>query len=220
MGEYLFAGKYGVPKNPALADKLLTAFCNQGDLRACDDLGHHLLGLFDDSDKPEAPLADIANAKIRGRGLLDKVCRANVGHSEGNCATLGRVLVADNDPKGRALLAERCPTAKGDTCVFLGRSYLEGKGGPVDKAKGYEALLASKDDDAMMKAALAIQAGDGVKKDAARAKTILEKLCKEEEYAKACKALGGAKPGAKPGLAPAPAKGPAKPAPAKPAPKK
>ncbi len=219
MGEYLFAGKYGVPKNPALADKVLTAFCNQGDLRACEDLGHHLLGLFDDSDKPEAPLAEIPNAKTRGRGLLDKVCRANVPHSASTCATLGRVLVADNDPKGRALLAERCPTAKGDTCVFLGRSYLDGKGGPVDKAKGYDALLASNDDDAMMTAALAIRSGDGVKKDAAKAKAILEKLCKDEEYEKACKALGGAKPGAKPAAL---AKGaaPAKPAPAKPAPKK
>lgn len=216
MGEYFFAGKYGVPKNPALADKLLSAFCSQGDLRACDDLGHHLLGLFDNEDKAEAPIAEIPNAKARGRGLLDKVCRSGGSRAESNCATLGRVMVEDNDPKGRALLAEKCPTAKSDTCIFLARSYLEGKGGPVDKAKAYEALLTSNDDASMMKAALAIQSGDGVKKDAAKAKAILEKLCKDEEYAKACKALGGGKPGAAPALA----KGPAKPAPKKPAPKK
>lgn len=192
MGEYFFAGKHGIPKNPAVADRLLTAFCNQGDLRACDDLGHHLLGLFEDEDKPEAPIA-LPNAKARGRALLEKNCRAGVRNSVSSCATLGRVLAEDNDPKGRALLAERCSISKGDACLYLSRSYLDGKGGPVDKPKAYEAMVASKDDDATFKAAMAIRNGDGVKKDPARAKTLLEKLCKDEEYKKACEAVGGAK---------------------------
>lgn len=191
-GEYFFAGKYGVPKNPTMGDKLLTAFCNQGDMKACDDLGHHLLGLFEDEDKAENPNAAISNAKSRGRALLDKVCRSgSTSRTAANCATLGRVLAEDDDAKGRVLLTERCASdKKGDACIFLGRSYLSGKGGRVDKAKAYEAFLKSNDDDSMHQAALAIEKGDGVKKDAARAKEILTKLCKEEEHKPSCRALG------------------------------
>lgn len=204
MGEYLFAGSNGIPKAPAKGDKLLSAFCAQGDLKACDDLGLHLLGLFDDDEVAERPNPEIANAKARGRGYLEKVCRSSSGKAPRACIVLGRVLAEDNDPKGRAVLAERCDKAgSGDACVYLGRSYWDGKGGAVDKTKAVDSFLKSKDDDAMTRAALALQKGDGVKKDAARAKQILDKLCKEEEHKPACEASGASK------AAPVVAKGPA-----------
>ncbi len=191
MGEYLFQGKYGVPNMPANADKLLGMFCSQGDMKACDDLGLHLLGLFDDDDKPERPNTDVPNSKARGRGLLEKVCRSTSSKASRACTVLGRVLVEDNDPKGRALHTERCATPNaGSACAFLGRALMDGKGGPADKAKGVDLLLKSNDDDAMTLAALAIQKGDGVKKDPVKAKAILEKLCKEERHKPACDAGG------------------------------
>lgn len=192
MGEYLFQGKYGIPKSPATADKLLGMFCSQGDIKACDDLGLHLLGLFDDDDKPEVANPDIPNAKVRGRAILEKVCRSTTNKAARACTVLGRVLAEDNDPKGRVLLTERCAADNhGDACMFLGRSFMDGKGGPADKAKGVELLLKSNDEDAMTRAAIAIQKGDGVKKDPAKAKSILEKLCKEEHHKAACEAGGG-----------------------------
>jgi len=196
MGEYLFVGKYGIPRKPDLADKLLTAFCKQGDLAACRDLGEHLLGLFEDSDKPEKPVSEISDAKPRGRALLDKVCKAG-GPYVGSCGVLGRVLAEDNDPKGRVLLAEQCDSKGGDPCMNLGKALINGKGGPVDKAKGVDLLLKAKDDDATFLAAQMIDKGDGVKKDPARAKKMLETLCKKEEHKPSCEALsGGAAPAA------------------------
>lgn len=204
MAEYLFEGSNGIPKLPANGDKLLSAFCAQGDMTACDDLGLHLLGLYDDDDKPERPNTDIPNAKVRGRGYLEKVCKSTSAKGPRACVVLGRVLAEDNDPKGRALLTERCDkSGSGDACHFLGRSYWDGKGGPADKAKAVELLLKSKDDDAMTRAGIALMKGDGVKKDAARGKQILDKLCKDEEHKPACEAAGGAT--TKP-AAPAPAK--------------
>ena len=199
-----FEGSNGIPKLPANGDKLLSAFCAQGDMTACDDLGLHLLGLYDDDDKPERPNTDIPNAKVRGRGYLEKVCKSTSAKGPRACVVLGRVLAEDNDPKGRALLTERCDkSGSGDACHFLGRSYWDGKGGPADKAKAVELLLKSKDDDAMTRAGIALMKGDGVKKDAARGKQILDKLCKDEEHKPACEAAGGAT--TKP-AAPAPAK--------------
>ena len=46
----------------------------------------------------------------------------------------------------------------------------------------------------MTRAGVALMKGDGVKKDAARGKQILDKLCKDEEHKPACEAVGGGAP--------------------------
>ena len=192
MGELLFAGKNGVARDPARGDALLTQFCNQGDVASCYDLGQHLLGLFEDDDKPEAPLAELPGARARGRAMLDKACRSGDKKTVRACVVLGRVLVEDNDARGRSLLAERCSAdGKGDACLFLGRALIDGKGGPADKSAGIESLLRSGDDDAMFSAAQSLDRGDGVKKDPGRARQILGKLCSEEEHRPSCAALKG-----------------------------
>lgn len=194
QGEYLFAGKHGIARDPARADALLSQFCKQGDISSCHDLGQHLLGLYEDDDRPESPLAGIPDARARGRALLEKTCRSGQKQTARACVVLGRILVEDNDPKGRALLAERCSAdGKGDACIFLGRALVAGKGGPADKAAGVETLLKSSDDDAMFTAAQALDRGDGVKKNAARAREILGKLCTQEEHKPSCEALKGGK---------------------------
>ncbi|RYE92608.1 MAG: sel1 repeat family protein [Myxococcales bacterium] len=200
MGEYLFAGRYGIARNASRADALLTQFCTQGDIASCHDLGQHLLGLYEDDDRPEAPLAEIPNARSRGRALLDRTCRSGEKKTARACVVLGRILVEDNDPKGRALLSERCSAdGKGDACLFLGRAMVGGKGGPVDRAAGVETLLKSADDDAMFTAAQALDRGDGVTKNPARAREILGKLCAQEEHKPSCEALKGGAPSGKGG---------------------
>ena len=60
----------------------------------------------------------------------------------------------------------------------------------------------------MTLAALAIQKGDGVKKDPAKAKAILEKLCKEERHKPACDAGGASASGTSAKTGPAGTKAP------------
>lgn len=194
IGEYNFAGKY-IARDPRTGDKVLTQFCNQGDIKACYDLGQHLLGLFVDEDKPENPVAEIPDAKVRGRALYEKTCKEAGDWVAGKraCNVLARILLDDNDARGRAVLASRCPAnGEGEACGLLGRAMFDGKGGAADKAKGIDMMIASKDDDFVFRGAKALLEGDGVKADPARAKKPLALLCKDGHKA-SCRLIEGDK---------------------------
>ena len=190
LGEYHFKGKH-VARDPVQGDRLLTRFCEQGDLGSCIDLASHLVRWFDDDEGPPKPVREIPDALSRARTLFSRACKEKAKR----CDLAARLHRDGGDLKTALAMAERgCvpdkPVGKGRViggCRIAGQILNDGKGGVKrNAAKVIKYWTGSAHEADNLAAAKMIEKGDGVPKDAAKAKAIYVELCKEYEYKPAC----------------------------------
>ncbi len=190
LGEFYFKGKH-VAKDVAQGDRLLSRFCDQGDLGSCADLAAHLVTWFDDDEGPPKPIPEVKDALGRAKDLYTRAC-SGISYS---CNLAARLHNDAGDKKKALELAEKAcqPNATDKKkrtrmgCGLAGVLLLEGKGGvTADRGKAVDYMIQSMDEPTMMRAAKILEKGDGVKADKGRALAVYKDLCDEYEYKPAC----------------------------------
>lgn len=194
----------GVTKDEAKATAFYEKACTAKNGLGCANLGaaHRRAKRFEEARVAWSASCDLGNARgcfgvglFHGQGLggkkdpamamtfFEKACTAKEPLQDG-CGAVGWMNatgegVPKDIAKGDKQLDDACKAGSGEACKNLGILLRDGKLGARDLPRAYDAFERGcpNDEGACNEAALALERGQGITKDLAKALTLYEKSC-------------------------------------------